>query len=127
MITVRATIKGEPDIPAFTKLYEYGSADEEIFFSSSAMVEEKLRCGMKLNANEALVLLCSFVVKSIRAGKQDASIRNDAAKILSAGNTLIGVAETLRLITFEARIDSKPARKIVFKEPISASKSLLAS
>ena len=127
MISVRVMMMGEPDVPAFTKLFEYGSADEEIFFSSSAMVEEKLRCGMKLNANEALVLLCSFVVKSIRAGKQDASIQNDVAKILSASNTLIGVAETLRLIAFEVRIDSKPARKIVLKEPVSASKSLLAS
>ena len=127
MISVRVMMMGEPDVPAFTKLFEYGSADEEIFFSSSAMVEEKLRCGMKLNANEAVVLLCSFVLKSIRAGKHDASIQKEGGKILSASNTLIGVAETLRLITFEARIDSKPARKIVLKEPVSTSKSLLAS
>ena len=71
MISVRATIKGEPDVPAFTKFFEYGSADEEIFFSSSAMVEERLRCGMRLNANEALALFCSHVVKSIRNGKQE--------------------------------------------------------
>jgi urease gamma subunit len=127
MISVRASIKGEPDVPAFTKFFEYGSADEEIFFSSSAMVEERLGCGMRLNANEALVLLCSHVVKSIRKGKQDVSIQNDGKKILTAGNTLIGVSETLHLIRFEARVDNKPARTIVFDEPISASKSLLAS
>ena len=127
MISVRATIKGEPDVPAFTKIFEYGSADEEIFFSSSAMIEERLRCGMKLNANEALVLFCSHVVKSIRKGKQDVSIQNDGKKILTASNTLIGVSETLRLIRFEARVDNKPGRTIVFDEPISASKSLLAS
>ncbi|MGI0037739.1 MAG: urease subunit gamma [Nitrososphaera sp.] len=127
MIIVRATIKGEPDVPAITKFFEYGSADEEIFFSSAAMVEEKLRCEMKLNANEALVLFCSYVVKSIRAGKKESSIQNDGAKILSAGNTMIGVPETLRSITFEARIDNLPARKIILKEPVSASKSLLAS
>lgn len=127
MISVRATIKREPDVPAFTKFFEYGSADEEIFFSSSSMVEERLRCGMRLNANETLVLFCSHVVKSIRNDKQDVTIQNDGKKILTASNTLIGVPETLRLIAFEARVDNKPARTIVFNEPISASKSLLAS
>jgi len=127
MIIVRATIKGEPDVPAFTRVFEYGSTDEEIFFSSSAMVEEKLRCGMKLNANEALVLYCSYLTRSIRGGKSDELIQEGAAKILGSDNTMIGVAETLRLITFEARIDSRPARRIVFIEPISKGKSLLAS
>src|SRR5688572_22251473 len=107
MITVRARIEGEPDMPAFARLYEYGSADEEIFFSSAAMVEEKLRCRMKLNTNEALVLYCSYLVKSIRAGKSDEWIENGAAKVLAASDAMIGVPETLRLITFDARIDNR--------------------
>ena len=127
MIAVRATIQGEPDVPAFTKFFEYGKGDEEIFFSSAAMVEEKLRCKMKLNANEALVLFCSHVVKSIRAGKKDSTIQDDGVKILTARNTMIGVAETLRSITFEARVDNEPARIIILNEPVTAGKSLLAS
>lgn len=126
MITVRTTVKGEPDVPAFTKLFEYGSADEEIFFSSASMVEEKLRCGMKLNANEALILYCSHAIKSIRAAKSDQSIQDDAAKILRADDAMIGVSETLRLLTLDVRVDNKPARTIILKEPITASKSLHA-
>jgi urease gamma subunit len=127
MITVRATIKGEPDMPAFTKFFEYGSGDEELFFSSAAMVEEKLRCRMKLNANEALVLYCAYLVKSIRSGKHDESIQYGAARILDAKNAMIGVPETLRSITFEAKIDNWPARNIVLKEPIHISRNPLAS
>jgi urease gamma subunit len=114
-------------VPAFTKSFEYGSTDEEIFFSSAAMVEEKLRCRMKLNANEALVLYCAYLVKSIRSGKHDDSIQHGASKIIVANNAMIGVPETLRSITFEARIDNKPARKIVLEEPITISRNPLAS
>jgi urease gamma subunit len=127
MIVVRATIRGEPDVPAFTKFFEYGTSDEEIFFSSAAMIEEKLRCKMKLNANEALVLYCAYLVKSIRGGKPDDSIRHGSTHILAPNDAMIGVAETLRSITFEAKIDSKPARTIVLEEPITVPRNPLAS
>ena len=127
MIVVRATIKGEPDVPAFTKSFEYGSDDEEIFFSSAAMVEEKLRCKMKLNANEALVMYCAYLVKSIRGGRRDDSIQLGAKQILTASNTMIGVAETLHSIRFEAKVDNKPARNIVLEEPITISQNPVAS
>ena len=127
MIIVRATIKGEPDVPAFTKSFEYGSYDEEIFFSSAAMIEEKLRCKMKLNANEALIMYCAYLVKSIRGGKRDDSIQLGAKQILPASNAMIGVAETLRSIRFEARIDNMPARIIVLEEPIAISRNQVAT
>ena len=126
MIIVRATIKGEPDVPPFTKFFEYGSADEEIFFSSAAMVEEKLRNKMKLNANEALVLYSAYLVRAIRMGKRDEMIQTESARILTPNNALIGVPETLRSITFEARIDNRPARSIFLKEPMEISKNSVA-
>ena len=126
MIVIRATVKGEPDVLTFTRVFEYGTRDEEIFFSSVAMIEEKLRCGMRVNVNEALILFSSHVAKSIRAGDQDRAIRDSAAKILSPETVLIGVAETLQQVTFEARIDHKPVRTIVLKDPIAASDYLVA-
>ena len=123
MMTVRATVKGEPDVPAFTKVFEYGTADEEIFFSSAAMVGEKLRCGMKLNTNEALIMYCSHAVKSIRDSKSDQSIQHDASILLGAEDAMIGVRETLRQITLDVRVDNKPARTITLKEPIAEIKS----
>lgn len=121
MILVRATVKGEPDAPAFTRVFDY---DEEIFFSSAMMVEEKVRQNMKINASEALIAYCAFVVRSIRADKPD-NIQDGASKILSVDRVMIGVPETLRVITFEAAIDSRPARKIVLRQPIRAGKYTL--
>lgn len=122
MIQVKATVRGEPDVPAFIKVFDY---DEEIFFSSADMVGEKIQRGMKVNANEALMAYCAHIVKSIRAGKRDSNIQDEACKILSVDQVMIGVPETLRAITFEAAIDSRPARKIVLKQPIQAGKYTL--
>lgn len=123
MIWVKATVKGEPDVPAFTRIFDY---DEEIFFSSAKVIEEKIQRNMKINANEALITYCSYVVKSIRAGMQDGEIRKDAPRVLSANSVMIGVPETLQVITFEAIIDNKAARRITLKEPIPASSYVMA-
>lgn len=122
MIHVKATVRGEPDVPPFTKVFDY---DEEIFFSSAKMIEEKIQRNMKINTSEALIAYCAHVVRSIRAGKQDSNIQDEARKILSIDKVMIGVPETLRVITFEAAIDSRPARKIVLKQPIPTSKYTL--
>ena len=119
MIHVKATVIGEPDVPAFTRIFDY---DEEIFLSSATMIEEKVQHNMKINAGEALIAYCAHVVRSIRAGKQDSNIQDEARKILSVNKVMVGVPETLRVITFEAVIDSRPARKIELKQPIPVGK-----
>jgi urease gamma subunit len=126
MIQIRATVRGEPDALPFTKIFDYGSSDEEIFFSSSAMIKEKLQRGMKINASEALIIYCDYAVEAIRAGMPDRGIQEDASKILSADMVMIGVPETLQNITFEARIDTIPARKIIIKEPMQTSGYMMA-
>lgn len=123
MIYVKVTVRGEPDVPPFTKVFDY---DEEIFSSSAKMIEEKIHRGMKVNANEALVEYCACVVRAIRAGKKDSNIQEEASKILSVDLVMIGVPETLREITLEATIDSKPARRIVLMQPIPTGKYTLA-
>ncbi|HKU50705.1 MAG TPA: urease subunit gamma [Nitrososphaera sp.] len=126
MIHVRATVKGEPDVLAFTRIYEYGTADEEIFFSSVSMIEEKLRCKMKINVNEVLVLFSSQLVKSVRAGNHTEAIKNYAAKLLSSDKVMIGVPETLQQVAFEAKIDSKPAIRFVLENAIPTNGQSLA-
>jgi urease subunit gamma len=117
MIRVKATVRGEPDVPSFTRVFD---SDERVFFSSSAMIEEKIQRKMKINANEALMAYCAYVVKSIRAGKKDTDIQKGASEILSANNVMIGVPETLQAITFEVALENG-TRKIAFKEPIPTS------
>lgn len=119
MIHVKTTVRGEPDAPAFTTVFDY---DEEIFSSSAKTIAEKIQRNMKINTNEALTAYCIYVIRSIRAGETDISIQDNARKILFADKVMIGVPETLRVITFEAVIDSKPTRRIVLKQPIPTSK-----
>jgi urease gamma subunit len=122
MIHVKATVRGEPDAPALTRVFEY---DEDIFFSSAKMIEEKILRNLMINANEALIAYCTLVVRSIRAGESDTIIQDKARKILSVEKVMIGVSETLRSIAFEVAIDSKPARRIVLRQPIPKSKYTL--
>lgn len=119
MIHVKTTVKGEPDSPAFTRVFDY---DEEIFSGSAKTIVKKIQRKMKINTNEALMAYIIHVIRSIRAGETDISIQDNARKILSADKVMIGVPETLRVITFEAIIDSKPARRIVLKQPIPTSR-----
>ncbi len=123
MIHVKATVRGEPDAPAFTRVFDY---DEAIFLSSAKVIEEKVQRSIKINAGEVLIAYCAHVVESIRAGKQDSNIQDEAQEILSVDKVMIGVPETLRMITFEAAIDSRPARKIVLEQPIPAGKYSMA-
>lgn len=122
MIHVKATVRGEPDAPAFTRVFDY---DEEIFFSSAKIIEEKIRRNLIINANEALMEYCAHIIRSICAGESDTIIQDKARKILSADKVMIGVPETLSAITFEAVVDSKPARRIVLRQPIPKSKYTL--
>lgn len=122
MIHVKATIKGERDVPPFARVLDY---DEEIFISSAKMIDEKIQRGLKINANESLMKYCAYAVKSIREGKKDRDIQNGASKILSTDSVMIGVPETLQTITFEMIIGNRQ-RKIVFKEPIPTSSYIMA-
>ncbi len=122
MILLKVTIRGEPDVPSFTTVFDY---DEQVFFSSAAIIEEKIQQKMKINANEALMTYCAYVVKSIRAGKKDTDIRKGTSEILSADNVMIGVPETLQTITFEATLDNG-VRKVTIKNPISTSNYMMA-
>jgi urease gamma subunit len=122
LIQIRATVKGEPDAPAFARVFDY---DEQIFFSSAKIIAEKIQRKLKVNANEALMVYCVHVVKAIRAGKKDRDIQNGASQILSAGSVMIGVPETLQTITLEVAIENK-TRKIILKEPIPKSRYIMA-
>ncbi len=123
MINVKMTVKGEPDVPPFTRVFDY---DEQVFFSSASMIEEKIRQKMRINTNEALMAYCAYVVKSIRAGKKDSDVQKAVSKMLSADSVMIGVPETLQAITFEVVMENNRTRKITLTEPIPTSSYIMA-
>jgi len=128
MIHLRIKVKGEPDVPPFTRIFEHGDkTDEQIFFNSLDMVKEKLVRNLKINTNEALLVYCAYIVNELRSRKSKNTIEKNVSKILSIHNVMIGVPETLRKITFEATIDDLPKEVIIFEEPIPISDYILTT
>ena len=127
MINIKAIVKGELDTAPFTHTFFYpDESDEELFYNSVNMIKEKLDKDLKININESLVIYCAYVIGKLRANEAINLIERNAQKILSPDNVMIGVPESLRKITFEAKIDKLPKRHVILKEPITTSNYILA-
>lgn len=119
MILIKAEVKGEPDVPHIIRIFEYRSrSDEQIFFNSIELIKEKLAKNLKINTNESLVLFCGYLVDQLRARVSNDIIENNSRKILLSDKVMIGVPETIRIISFEVILDNFPKKKISFHEPI---------
>lgn len=118
MIRIEILIEGEPDILPSIKLFEFKDEDEAIFLNVIEMVKDKLSRNLRLNTHETLHVFCVYVVSEIRSGKSESQITDNSSKILTRGNVLFGVPETLRRITFNIAVDNLPKKTIQFIEPI---------
>lgn len=118
MIRIKTTVKGEPDTPPFTKIFEYKDEDEPIFLNVIATIKDKISRNLKLNTQEALLAYLAYVISEIRANRLEQDITKNASKVLSRDNVLIGVPETLRKIKFDVSVDKMPNKIIQFVEPI---------
>jgi urease subunit gamma len=127
MILIKAQVKGEPDVPPFTRIFEYRSkSDEQIFFDSIELIKEKLAKNLKINTNESLVLYCGYLVDQMHARISTDIIENNSRKILLPDKVMIGVPETIRIISFEVILDNFPKKKISFHEPIPTTRYSMA-
>ena len=128
MIHLKIEVKGEPDVPPFTRIFDHvDMTDEQIFFNSVDMVKEKLVRNLKINTNEVILVYSAYIVNELRSRKSKNAIEKNVSKILSIHNVMIGVPETLRKITFEATIDDLPKEVMLFEEPIPISDYILTT
>jgi urease gamma subunit len=128
MIDIKVTVKGESDTAPFTRIFSYAAkSDEQVFYNKVEVIKEKLDKNLRININESLVIYCAYVVSELRARKTISIIERKAQKILHPRKVMIGVPESLRKITFEAKIDKLPKRHITLKEPITTSNYILAA
>ncbi len=125
MIHIKAVVKGEQDIPPITKQFQYDNNSEEIFFSGTEMIKERLAKNLKINLNETLLLYCAYIVLELRSGKTISEIQNNAHRILSPDKVMIGVPESIQRIVFEVIIDNKQKQIVKFEEPIPVSNYIL--
>lgn len=127
MIYIKATAKGEQDALPLARTFQYSDESDELILQHSVeMIREKLLKNMKLNVNEALLLYAHFVASQIRAKKRADVIEKDARTLLSAGQVMVGVPETLRTIAFDAVVDGR-RDWVVLKELIHSSGYIMAA
>jgi urease gamma subunit len=132
MIYVKAVIKGEDDIPPFTRLFEYpDKSDESIFFNSVQIIRQRLSKNLRINIHECLMIFCAYIIEQLRAGKSIKSIEDNARKVLSVDKVMIGVPECLKKITFEVKIDyennnSVRTEILNFNDPLPIYKYILS-
>ena len=127
MIKIKAIIKGETDVPPFSKLYEYDTNSEKIFFNGLKIIENRLSQNLRININETLMLFSGTITQQIREGKSHSEIISLLSKMLTPEQVMIGVPESMRKITFEAKIDEKPSVSFSVNEPINITDYILTN
>jgi len=81
---------------------------------------------MKININETLYIYLNYIIKQLRAHKRRNEIINNASKLLTPEQVMIGVPESLRKINFNIKLKSTQKLRITLKEPISTTNYVLA-
>ena len=102
----------------FTKIFEYDSNSEKIFFNGVEIIKNRLSQNLRININETMMLFSGYIASEIRNGKVISQIKEDLSKILTPEKVMIGVPESMRHVIFEANIDDKPLLVISLEEPI---------
>ena len=125
MIHVKVTIHGEPDVPPITKIFQYDSDSENVFFSSIGLVKQRLSKNLRINLNEAILVYCAYIISELRDEKSVESINENTRKILSQDKVMIGVPESIRKLNFDVTLDNNPTVTITLDEPIPTSDYIL--
>ena len=128
MIHIKITVKGEPDVSPFTRIYQYSTkTDEEIFINSVTMIKNRLNKNLKININEVIIVYSALIVSELRNGKPIEQIQKNASCLLSPEQVMIGVPETLRKVSFEVILDDESMKLVVLNTPIQISDYILKS
>ncbi len=119
MIKIIAIIKGEEDIPPLSKLFEYDTSSEKIFFNGLKIIQSRLSQNLRININETLMLFCGLITQQLRAGKSNSEIADSLSRMLTPDKVMIGVPESIRMVSFKINIDDMPPKIISLVKPIS--------
>jgi len=125
LIRINALVKGEPDLPPITPKFEYDSSSEKIFLNGVNVVKARLDNNLRINIYETLLVYCAYIVSELRSGKTVSTIQDNAHRILSPDNVMIGVPESIQKIVFDVIIDDRPKEIVTFEKPIPTSNYIL--
>jgi urease subunit gamma len=126
MIKIKVWVRGENDTPPLVKIFQYPDREEEsIFFNTVASIKKKIGMRLKINTNETLAIYCAYLIEQIRSYMSLDQIEKGAQSILSTDQVLIGVPETLRVMSFDAIVDDFLKQRIKFIEPLKISNYMM--
>ena len=112
-------------MPPFTKVFEYDSDSEKIFFNGVEVIKNRLSQNLRININETMMVYAGLVASEIRLGKSISEIKEMAESFLSSEKVMVGVPESMRKIVLEVKIDAKPKQEIILNEPIPTTDYIL--
>ena len=113
------SVQGEADLKPFTQVFEYATkSDECVFFEAANAIKKRVLKGLKININEALVLFVDLIMADLVADRPTGEIQRHASELLSPEKVLIGVAESMQVLTFVISVGDLPRRKIILNAPI---------
>lgn len=104
---VKVTVQGEDDAFSFTKVFQYGIYDDNVFVASVKKVKETLDRNLRINIDQALLVFISYVVNSLKTGKSRNEIKEQSSKILSHEQVMIGVPEMMQKLDFDVKLDDQ--------------------
>lgn len=127
MISIKTISIGEPGVSPMINTFNFrDETDEIIFYNTINMINEKIANGLKINIYETLFFLCEYILKGIRLRLTITEIQNNAHRILTQKNVMIGVPQMTQKIIFEINFGDKHKKQVVLEEAIGSSEYVLA-
>ena len=124
MIDIKVIVKGENDLPPFTKIFHYENNSENIFFNAFETIKNRLSQNLRININETLMFFSAYIVSELQNGKSVSKIQENSNQLLSPNQVMFGVPESIQKVTFQVNLDNKE-EEITFSEPIQITDYLL--
>lgn len=122
---IEVLVQGDPDTKPFTKIFHYEKLDNGVFLESAQLIKKRLANNMRLNINETLDWFVTYIITSLDEGKTINEIQKHIPELLSPYQVMIGVPESLRLLTFTITRNNTRNNLISITTPICINQYLL--
>jgi urease gamma subunit len=73
------------------------------------------------------MLFCGLITQQLREGKSNSEIADSLSRMLTPDKVMIGVPESIRMISFKINIDDIPPKIISLVKPISITDYILTN
>ncbi len=116
-----AEVQGDPDTQPMIIFSGYG---RDVVIESAKAINRKIRGGIRININEAVMAMAAYVMRQIAAGVSADDIGEQVCDLISPDNVMIGVPESMRRLVFRMASGSSET-VLILDSPIRISRYVL--